>query len=399
MMSMNDQMNHAEENILHTYNRFPVVFDHGDGCYLYDTEGKKYLDFAAGIAVNALGYHYPGYDEALKAQIDKLTHISNLYYNEPMSEAGEKLIKASGLCKAFFTNSGTEAIEGALKAARKYAYTKYGKEAQKYEIIAMNHSFHGRSMGALSVTGTEHYREPFEPLIGGVKFADFNNLDSVKAQITDKTCAIITEVVQGEGGIYPAQKEFLEGLRALCDEKDIILIFDEIQCGMGRTGYYFAWQAYGVKPDVMTCAKALGCGVPVGAFVLGKKAAEASLVPGDHGTTYGGNPFVCAAVSKVFDIFEKDSILDNVQKLTPYLEEKLDALVDKYPIVTARRGKGFMQGLVIREVTVGSIVTKALQNGLLVISAGSDVLRLVPPLVITKENIDDMIEKLEKSLA
>ena len=396
---MNEQMNHAEESILHTYNRFPVMFDHGEGCYLYDTEGKKYLDFAAGIAVNALGYHYPGYDEALKAQIDKLTHISNLYYNEPMSEAGEKLVKASGLAKAFFTNSGTEAIEGALKAARKYAYTKYGKEAQKYEIIAMNHSFHGRSMGALSVTGTEHYREPFEPLIGGVKFADFNDLESVKAQITDKTCAIITEVVQGEGGIYPAQKEFLEGLRALCDENDIILIFDEIQCGMGRTGYYFAWQSYGVKPDVMTCAKALGCGVPVGAFVLGEKAAAASLVPGDHGTTYGGNPFVCAAVSKVFDIFEQDGILAHVQELTPYLEEKLDTLVEKYPIVAARRGKGFMQGLVIEGATVGSVVTKALENGLLVISAGSDVLRLVPPLVITKENIDEMIEKLGKSLA
>ena len=398
-MSMNEQMNHAEESILHTYNRFPVMFDHGEGCYLYDTEGKKYLDFAAGIAVNALGYHYPGYDEALKAQIDKLTHISNLYYNEPMSEAGEKLVKASGLAKAFFTNSGTEAIEGALKAARKYAYTKYGKEAQKYEIIAMNHSFHGRSMGALSVTGTEHYREPFEPLIGGVKFADFNDLESVKAQITDKTCAIITEVVQGEGGIYPAQKEFLEGLRALCDENDIILIFDEIQCGMGRTGYYFAWQSYGVKPDVMTCAKALGCGVPVGAFVLGEKAAAASLVPGDHGTTYGGNPFVCAAVSKVFDIFEQDGILAHVQELTPYLEEKLDTLVEKYPIVAARRGKGFMQGLVIEGATVGSVVTKALENGLLVISAGSDVLRLVPLLVITKEHIDEMIEKLEKSLA
>ena len=398
-MSMNEQMNHAEENILHTYNRFPVMFDHGEGCYLYDTEGKKYLDFAAGIAVNSLGYHYPGYDEALKSQIDKLTHISNLYYNEPMSEAGEKLVKASGLSKAFFTNSGTEAIEGALKAARKYAYTKYGKEAGKYEIIAMNHSFHGRSMGALSVTGTEHYREPFEPLVGGVKFADFNDLDSVKAQITDKTCAIITEVVQGEGGIYPAEKEFLEGLRALCDEKDIILIFDEIQCGMGRTGYYFAWQSYGVKPDVMTCAKALGCGVPVGAFVLGEKAAAASLVPGDHGTTYGGNPFVCAAVSKVFDIYEKDDILAHVQELTPYLEEQLDKLVDKYPVVAARRGKGFMQGLVITGTTVGSIVTKALENGLLVISAGSDVLRLVPPLVITKENIDEMVEKLEKSLA
>lgn len=398
-MSMNEQMNHAEESILHTYNRFPVMFDHGEGCYLYDTEGKKYLDFAAGIAVNALGYHYPGYDDALKSQIDKLTHISNLYYNEPMSEAGEKLIKASGLSKAFFTNSGTEAIEGALKAARKYSYTKYGKEAGRFEIIAMNHSFHGRSMGALSVTGTEHYREPFEPLIGGVKFADFNDLESVKAQTTDKTCAIIAEVVQGEGGIYPAQKEFLEGLRALCDEKDIILIFDEIQCGMGRTGYYFAWQSYGVQPDVMTCAKALGCGVPVGAFVLGEKAAAASLVPGDHGTTYGGNPFVCAAVSKVFDIFEQDNILAHVQELTPYLEEKLDALVDKYPIVAARRGKGFMQGLVIEGTTVGSVVTKALANGLLVISAGSDVLRLVPPLVITKEHINEMIEKLEKSLA
>lgn len=398
-MSMNEQMNHAEESILHTYNRFPVMFDHGEGCYLYDTEGKKYLDFAAGIAVNALGYHYPGYDDALKSQIDKLTHISNIYYNEPMSEAGEKLIKASGLSKAFFTNSGTEAIEGALKAARKYSYTKYGKEAGRFEIIAMNHSFHGRSMGALSVTGTEHYREPFEPLIGGVKFADFNDLESVKAQITDKTCAVITEVVQGEGGIYPAQKEFLEGLRALCDEKDIILIFDEIQCGMGRTGYYFAWQSYGVQPDVMTCAKALGCGVPVGAFVLGEKAAAASLVPGDHGTTYGGNPFVCAAVSKVFDIFEQDNILAHVQELTPYLEEKLDALVDKCPIVAARRGKGFMQGLVIEGTTVGSVVTKALANGLLVISAGSDVLRLVPPLVITKEHIDEMIEKLEKSLA
>ena len=398
-MSMNEQMNHAEESILHTYNRFPVMFDHGEGCYLYDTEGKKYLDFAAGIAVNALGYHYPGYDDALKSQIDKLTHISNLYYNEPMSEAGEKLIKASGLSKAFFTNSGTEAIEGALKAARKYSYTKYGKEAGRFEIIAMNHSFHGRSMGALSVTGTEHYREPFEPLIGGVKFADFNDLESVKAQITDKTCAVITEVVQGEGGIYPAQKEFLEGLRALCDEKDIILIFDEIQCGMGRTGYYFAWQSYGVQPDVMTCAKALGCGVPVGAFVLGEKAAAASLVPGDHGTTYGGNPFVCAAVSKVFDIFEQNNILAHVQELTPYLEEKLDALVDKCPIVAARRGKGFMQGLVIEGTTVGSVVTKALANGLLVISAGSDVLRLVPPLVITKEHINEMIEKLEKSLA
>lgn len=395
-MSMYEQMEQAEKSILHTYNRFPVMFDRGEGCRLYDTEGKEYLDFAAGIAVNALGYHYPGYDEALVEQIHKLTHISNLYYNEPMSQAGEKLVKASGMSKAFFTNSGTEAIEGALKAARKYGFKKYNGE--RYEVIAMEHSFHGRSMGALSVTGTAHYREPFEPLIGGVKFAQFNDLESVRAQITEKTCAILTETVQGEGGIYPADEEFLKGLRALCDENDILLILDEIQCGMGRTGEYFAWQGYGVKPDIMTCAKALGNGVPVGAFVLGEKAAEASLEPGDHGTTYGGNPFVCAAVSKVFDIYESDHILEHVRELTPYLEEKLDEIVDKYTCVSARRGKGFMQGLVIQGMPVGNIVKKALENDLLVISAGSDVLRMVPPLVIRKEEIDEMIEKLEKSL-
>ena len=395
-MSMNELMEESEASILHTYNRFPVVFEKGQGCHLYDSEGKEYLDFAAGIAVNALGYHYPGYDEALKAQIDKLMHISNLYYNEPIIDAGAKLVQASHMEKAFFTNSGTEAIEGALKAAKKYAYERDGHA--DHEIIAMNHSFHGRSIGALSVTGTAHYREPFEPLMGGVKFADFNDLESVKAQVTDKTCAIIAETVQGEGGIYPATKEFLEGLRKLCDEKDIILILDEIQCGMGRTGHYFAWQAYGVQPDIMTCAKALGCGVPVGAFVLNKKAAAASLKPGDHGTTYGGNPFVCAAVSKVFDIFEKDQILSHVQGLTPYLEEKLDGLVAKHECAEVRRGKGFMQGIVIKGRPVGDVVKKALAKGLLVISAGSDVLRLVPPLVITKEDIDKMAAILDECM-
>ena len=395
-MNMHNQMEEAEASILHTYNRFPVVFERGEGVHLYDTEGKKYLDFAAGIAVNALGYHYPGYDEALKAQIDKLTHISNLYYNEPIIEAGAKLVLASQMDKCFFTNSGTEAIEGALKAAKKYAYARDGHA--DHEIIAMNHSFHGRTVGALSVTGTAHYREPFEPLMGGVRFADFNDLDSVKAQVTDKTCAIICETVQGEGGIYPAEKAFLEGLRSLCDEKDILLIFDEIQCGMGRTGFYFAWQAYGVQPDIMTCAKALGCGVPVGAFVLNKKAASASLQPGDHGTTYGGNPFVCAAVSKVFSIFEQDMILAHVQELTPYLEEKLDALVAKHSCAAARRGMGFMQGIVIQDRPVGEVVKKALEKGLLVISAGSDVLRIVPPLVIKKEDVDTMAEILDECL-
>lgn len=395
-MNMNEQIQAAEANILHTYNRFPVVFKRGEGCYLYDSEGKKYLDFAAGIAVNSLGYHYPEYDEALKKQIDCLTHVSNLYYNEPMIEAGAKLALASRMDKVFFTNSGTEAIEGALKAAKKYAYEKTGHA--DHEIIAMNHSFHGRTVGALSVTGTEHYRNPFYPLMGGVKFADFNDLDSVKAQLTDKTCAIITEVVQGEGGIYPVDPAFLEGLRKLCDERDMLLIFDEVQCGMGRTGYYFAWQQYGVQPDIMACAKALGCGVPVGAFVLNEKAAKASLKPGDHGTTYGGNPFACAAVSAVFDIFEKDKVLLHVRELTPYLEAKLDELVQKCEYVVARRGKGFMQGLVISGCPVGDVVKKALEKGLLVISAGSDVLRLVPPLIIEKQHIDEMIALLENCL-
>ena len=395
-MKTTNDIQKSEESILHTYNRFPVVLEKGEGVYLYDVDGGKYLDFAAGIAVCALGYSNDEYKQALKDQIDKLTHVSNLYYNNPMTEAGEKVLKASGMSKVFFTNSGTEAIEGALKAAKKYAYKKAGHAG--FEIIAMNHSFHGRSVGALSVTGTAHYREPFEPLMGGVKFADYNDLDSVKAQVTYKTCAIIMETVQGEGGIYPADPEFIKGVRALCDEKDIVLILDEIQCGMGRSGHYFAWQAYGVQPDIMTCAKALGSGVPVGAFVLNEKLANASLEPGDHGTTYGGNPFVCAAVGKVFDIFEKDHIVEHVRELTPYLEQKLDELVEKYDCFAARRGKGFMQGLVVTGRPVGEVVNKALANGLLVISAGKDVLRLVPPLVIEKEHIDEMIEKLEASL-
>ncbi|VYT24012.1 Acetylornithine aminotransferase [uncultured Blautia sp.] len=394
-MTMIEKMNQAEEYVLHTYNRFPVVFEKGEGVCLYDTEGKEYLDFAAGIAVNALGYHYPGYDEALKAQIDKLLHVSNLYYNVPIAEAGEKLVKASGLEKVFFTNSGTEAIEGALKAAKKYAYIRDGHSG--HEIIAMNHSFHGRTIGALSVTGNAHYRDPFAPLMDGVKFADFNDINSVKEKITEKTCAILLEPVQGEGGIFPAEQDFLDELRKICDEKDILLIFDEIQCGMGRTGNYFAWQAYGIKPDIMTCAKALGCGVPVGAFVLGKKAAKASLAPGDHGTTYGGNPFVCAAVSRVFDIFEKDEILKHVQEHILFLEDALDRLAANHDCVLERRGMGFMQGLVLKkEYPVGEVVKKALDEGLLVISAGENVLRIVPPLIIRKEDILKMEEILNK---
>lgn len=385
----------AEQELLHTYNRFSLVLDHGEGVYLYDTDKKAYLDFAAGIAVCALGYSNEAYKNALKDQVDKLLHTSNLYYNVPTIEAAKKALKASGMDRIFFTNSGTEAIEGAIKAAKKYAYTRDGHAG--HEIIAMKHSFHGRSIGALSVTGNAHYQEPFAPLMPGVKFAEYNNLESVKELVTDKTCAVIMETVQGEGGIYPADPAFIEGVRRLCDEKDILLILDEIQCGMGRTGEMFAWQNYGVKPDIMTCAKALGCGVPVGAFFLTQRVADKSLAPGDHGTTYGGNPFVGAAVSAVFDQFKACDILGHVKEIAPYLEQKLDELVEKYDFLVTRRGKGLMQGVVCK-LPVGKVAAAALEQGLIVITAGADVLRFVPPLVIEKQHVDEMIEKLEKAL-
>ena len=392
---VNEKIKAAEENLIHVYNRFPIALERGEGVYLYDTNGKKYLDFAAGIAVCALGYSNEAYKNALKDQVDKLLHTSNLYYNVPTIEAAKKALKASGMDRIFFTNSGTEAIEGAIKAAKKYAYTRDGHAG--HEIIAMKHSFHGRSIGALSVTGNAHYQEPFAPLMPGVKFAEYNNLESVKELVTDKTCAVIMETVQGEGGIYPADPAFIEGVRRLCDEKDILLILDEIQCGMGRTGEMFAWQNYGVKPDIMTCAKALGCGVPVGAFFLTQRVADKSLAPGDHGTTYGGNPFVGAAVSAVFDQFKACDILGHVKEVAPYLEQKLDELVEKYDFLVTRRGKGLMQGVVCK-LPVGKVAAAALEQGLIVITAGADVLRFVPPLVIEKQHVDEMIEKLEKAL-
>ena len=386
----------AEQVIMKTYNRFPVVLDHGEGVYLYDTDGKKYLDFGAGIAVFAFGYHNEAYNQALKDQIDKLIHTSNLYYNVPAIEAATKIVNSTGLDKVFFTNSGTEAIEGAIKVARKYAYEK--DPTKEYEIIAMDHSFHGRSQGALSVTGTKKYREGMIPKGISAVFAQFNDLDDVKNKITNNTCAIITEVVQGEGGIYPANKEFLEGLRAICDEKDILLIFDEIQCGMGRCGAMYAHQLYGVKPDIMTLAKALGCGIPVGAFVASKKCST-TLVPGDHGTTYGGNPLATAAVSKVYDLYEEWNLTEHVKEVGTYLGEKLDTFAQKYDMIKEHRGIGLMHGLELKQdVLVGEVITKALENGLILLSAGNNTIRFVPPLIIEKSHVDEMLSILERCL-
>ncbi|HJC05896.1 MAG TPA: aspartate aminotransferase family protein [Candidatus Enterocloster excrementipullorum] len=396
-MADKEMMERAEHVLYKTYNRFPVVFDHGKGVRLYDTEGQEYLDFGAGIAVMGLGYGDEEYTQAVKEQLDKLTHISNLFYNAPSVRAGEKLLAASGMDKVFFTNSGTEAVEGALKIARRYYYNKTHGNAPAGEIIAMNRSFHGRSLGALSVTGNAHYREPFAPLIPGIRFADFNDLDSVKARINENTCAIIMEPIQGEGGVYPATEEFIKGVRELCDAHDLLLILDEIQCGMGRSGEMFAWQHYGVKPDVMTVAKALGNGLPVGAFLACGKAASA-MIPGDHGTTYGGNPLVGAGAEAVLDIFERRRIVEHVREMGAYLWEKLEELMASSETVCGHRGMGLIQGLEFT-VPAGPIVSKALlEERLVLISAGEKVIRFVPPLVIEKADVDEMVKRLGRVL-
>lgn len=393
MSLMQDYINEAENDLLHTYNRYQVVFDHGEGVRLFDIEGKSYLDFVSGIAVFALGYGNKAYNDALKSQIDKIIHTSNYYYNVPAIEAAKAVKKVSGMDRVFFTNSGAEAVEGAIKTARKYAYLKDGRT--DHEIIAMEHSFHGRTFGALSVTGTPKYREAFEPMIGNIKFAKYNDLESVKALVNDKTCAVILETVQGEGGIHPATEEFLKGIRALCDEHDMLMILDEIQCGMGRTGEYFAWQKFGVKPDVMTSAKALGCGVPVGAFMMTEKVGQHSLVAGDHGTTYGGNPLGGAAICEVIRQFEEKDIPGHVKTTGEYLYKRLDEVAAKHSDIIEHRGVGFMQGLEF-DHPVADIINRALEKGVVLINAGTNILRILPPLVVEKSDIDEMIDILEQ---
>ena len=395
METMKQYIEDAEKALLHTYNRYQVVLDKGDGVYLYDIEGKKYLDFCAGIAVFALGYNNKKYNDALKNQIDKVIHTSNYYYNVPAIEAAKKIKAVSGMDRVFFTNSGAEAVEGAIKAARKYAYLKDG--STDHEIIAMEHSFHGRTFGALSVTGNPKYREAFAPMIGNVRFAKMNDFVSVLGQVNEKTCAILFETVQGEGGIYPAEEAFMKSIKKLCEEKDILLILDEIQCGMGRTGYMYAWQRYGIRPDIMTTAKALGCGIPVGAFLLTEKVGANSLTSGDHGTTYGGNPLAGAAIHIVLDLFEENHIIDNVKETGAYLEKKLDELAREYDCIEKRRGVGLMQGLVF-DRPVGDIITRALDRGLILINAGTNIIRFVPPLIITKEHVDEMTAILRTCL-
>ncbi|EPT9004918.1 aspartate aminotransferase family protein [Campylobacter coli] len=389
------KMNYKEQShIIPTYKRFDIVLESGEGVYLLDDKGIKYLDFSSGIGVCALGYNHAEFNAKIKAQVDKLLHTSNLYYNENIAQAAKHLAKASGLERVFFTNSGAESIEGAMKVARKYAFNKGIKGGN---FIAFKHSFHGRTLGALSLTANEKYQKPFKPLISGVKFAKYNDFSSVERLVNEKTCAIILESVQGEGGVNPAQKDFYKALRKLCDEKDILLIADEIQCGMGRSGKFFAYEHSGILPDVMTSAKALGCGLSVGAFVVSEKVAQKSLEAGDHGSTYGGNPLVCAGVNAVFEIFKKEKILENVSKLTPYLEQSLENLIKEFRFCKKRKGLGFMQGLSLdKSVKVAEVIKKCQENSLLLISCGENDLRFLPPLIIEKSHIDEMSEKLRK---
>ena len=391
---MQEIINESESYLIHSYNRYPVVLDHGEGVYLYDTDGKKYIDFGSGIAVCAFGYSDEELKQALKDQIDKVVHVSNYFYSEPLRDAAKGLARITGMDVVFMANSGTEANEGALKLARKYALMK--GYTDRSEIISMEKGFHGRSMGALSVTGTKKYREAYEPLISGVSFADYNDLKSVEEKITDRTYAIIVEAVQGEGGVFPAEQNFLQGIRDLCTKHDIMMICDEVQCGMGRTGKMFAYEHYGIKPDIVTMAKGIGSGIPVGAIATTKEIGKA-FVPGDHGTTFGGNPFACTAVAKSIELMEKRNLLGHVKEMGDYLGQKLQELTVTCPVAKEVRGLGLLRGLVC-DAPIGEICSQALEQGLIVLSAGTDVVRFVPPLIIEKAHIDEMIAKLEPVL-
>ncbi len=390
-------MNYYERSLdalMHAYGRYDVTFDHGEGVYLYDVNNRKYLDFFSGIGVNSFGYNYPAYVESMEKQLHRLMHISNYFNTVETIEAAECVKAATQLDKVFFTNSGAESTEGALKLARKYYYQKHGKADS--EVIALNHSFHGRTTGSVRLTGNANYQKAFGPLIEGVRHGDINDLESVKALISDKTAGIIVEPVQGEGGVYVCSQEFMQGLRQLCDEHDIALILDEVQCGMGRTGTIMTYFQYGILPDIVCLAKGIGAGFPMGAFVANAKFARA-MEPGDHGSTYGGNPMAGNACRTVFKILHDTKMLDHVQNISEYVIEKLDELKDKYDCIKERRGLGLMIGLEF-DRPVKDIVQKCLDHGLIVVTAGANVVRMLPPFIIEEKDVDAMITILEKAI-
>ncbi|MBI1800887.1 MAG: aspartate aminotransferase family protein [Chloroflexi bacterium] len=390
MTSTQTLIEQEKQYVLQTYRRPPFVLDHGEGVYLYDTEGHKYLDFTAGIAVNALGYGDKDVLATVDAQSHKLMHTSNLYYTAPMIRLAKKLVENSFADKVFFCNSGTEANEGALKFARKWARRNFGEG--KTGLVAFSHSFHGRTFGALALTAKERYRAPFEPLLPNVQFAEFNDLASAQAVIGDGTCAVMVEPIQGEGGVNIATTEFLQGLRAHCDAHNVVLIFDEIQCGLARTGKLWAYQMHGVTPDIMTLAKPLGGGLPIGAILLTDKIASA-MEPGDHGSTFAANATICAVAEVVFDKLSDEKFLAHVGEQGAYLNEKLEALKAEFPMLIREvRGRGLIMGVDLT-VDSGKAVNKGYEHGLILVNAGENTIRLVPPLVVEAKHIDEFADK------
>lgn len=381
----------GEKYIMHTYNRFPITLAAGRGMYVYDEHGKEYLDFVAGIAVNSLGHNHPKLVKAITDQAARLIHVSNLYWTEPQVNLAKKLVENGELDKVFFCNSGAESIEGALKLAR-----RYGSKTGRQEIITMNHSFHGRTFAAVTATGQQHYQEHFGDMFPHIKYADFNDIDSLKAAVTDNTCAVLMEPVQGEGGIHPADVEYLKQVRQLCDEKDILLMFDEVQCGVGRLGTLFAYQTFGVVPDVVSMAKGIAGGIPCGVVMAKQKVADV-FGAGDHASTFGGNPLATAAGNVVVDEL-LGGLLDNVKANGKYLTEKLNELKAKYDCIIDVRGIGFMQGMELNK-PVAPVIATAIDNGLLLVNAGSSIIRFVPSLIATKEDIDKAMEILDTALS
>ena len=394
-MNNQEMLKENKKYIMDTYASFPIALEKGEGSYVWDFEGKKYLDFVAGIAVNCLGYNDSEFIENITEQLKKIQHCSNLYINKPSIDLAKTLVENSDFDKVFFCNSGAESVEAALKICRKYGHIKKGENA--YEIITMKNSFHGRTLGTITATGQEKYQEGFGPLLPGVKYVEYNNFEALEETVNENTCAVFLEAIQGEGGVNPANKEYLEKVRALCDEKDIIMVFDEVQTGIGRTGKLFGYQIHGVKPDVVSLAKGLGGGIPIGAMMAIDKVADV-FDRGDHASTFGGNPISTTAGNTVLDRLLNGGLLEHVEKQGKYLTEKLDELKKKHSVIKDVRGVGLIQGIEL-SINGSEVVGKCIENGLLLVGAGANVVRFVPPLIITSEEIDEAMDILDKSLS
>lgn len=394
-MNNQDMVKEGNKYIMNTYASFPIALKKGEGSYVWDFEGKKYLDFVSGIAVNCLGYNDKEFIENITDQLKKLQHCSNLYLNKPSIDLAKTLVENSDFDKVFFCNSGAESVEAALKLARKYGNKNKGDEA--YEIITMKNSFHGRTLGTVTATGQEKYQEGFGPLLPGVKYVPYNDFEALEETVNEKTCAVVLEAIQGEGGVNPANKEYLEKVRELCTKKDIVMIFDEVQTGIGRTGNLFGYQIHGVKPDVISLAKGLGGGIAIGAMMATDKVAEA-FEPGNHASTFGGNPIATTAGNTVLDRLLKGGLLENVKDQGKYLTEKLEELKAKHSVIEDIRGIGLIQGIELSIEGIG-VVNKCMEKGLLLVGAGSNVVRFVPPLIISKKEIDEAMDILDSALS